>query len=257
MRFRRAQMMWSLAVPAFLSACDRPAIADDFEVTATFQHDAAAYTQGLATSGEALFESTGQYGRSDLRRVDLRTGAVLARQSLSPSHFGEGLALYGDRLYQLTWREGVVYVYDPASLALLDSLRLPGEGWGVTADNRHLYISDGSDSIRVVDPETFAVVRVVHVRYRGEPLRLLNELEYFRGAILANVYETNWIAVIDLESGEVTRLLDFAGLYPKRSRGAEVMNGIAIAPGGDELLLTGKFWPIVFQVRLRARADSA
>jgi glutamine cyclotransferase len=256
MRLCSTEMMISIAALALLAACERQAGGTDFEVTATFPHDATAYTQGFLTSGDDVFESTGQYGRSDVRRVDLRTGTVLARRALPASHFGEGLALFAGQLYQLTWKEAVVYVYDPASLDLRDSLPLLGEGWGLTADDQHLFLSDGSDSLRVVDAKSFSSVRVLHVRYRGAPLRMLNELEYYRGAILANVYETNWVAVIDPETGEVTRMLDFADLYPRRPPGAEVMNGIAVAPDRDELLLTGKFWPIVFQVRLNAPSDS-
>ncbi len=242
------------AVVLAACACERTDSAADFEITASYPHDASAYTQGLVTTDSGLYESTGRYGVSDLRRVDLRTGKVLARRALAPTEFGEGLALHAGRLYQLTWKEGTAYVYSPETLAPLDSLRYPGEGWGLASDGRRLYMSDGSDSIRVLVPETFAVERIIRVRYRGEPLRQLNELEFFDGALLANVYETSWVAQIDVGSGETIRVLDFEELYPRRPIGTEVMNGIAVTADGTQLLLTGKLWPVLFQVRLRSPA---
>jgi glutamine cyclotransferase len=168
---------------------------------------------------------------------------------LPDNRFGEGLALLGGKLYQLTWQSGVAYVYDKATLAKLDSVRYPGEGWGLATDGRSLIMSDGSDSLRIMSPD-FLVERVVHVRYQGSPLYKLNELEYFDGDILANVYETDWVARIELQTGNVKEVLDFAELYPDRPSTAEVMNGIAISPTRGELLLTGKHWPVLFQVRL-------
>lgn len=247
--------IFNIVASAAAGTCECWTHAADFEVTATFPHDPTAYTQGFLTIGEKVFESTGEYGRSDVRRVDLQTGAVLARRALPASHFGEGLALFAGRLYQLTWKEGIVYVYEPDSLAHVDSIYVPGERWGLAAVGQHLFLSDGSDSLRVVNAETFATEHIVHVRYQGSPLRQLNELEYFRGAILANIYRTNWVAVIDPKTGDVTRMLDFTDLYPIRTPGAGVMNGIAVAPGGKELLLTGKFWPSVFRVRVHESVD--
>ena len=182
---------------------------------------------------------------------------MLASRALPADRFGEGLVLFKGRLYQLTWQSGVAYVYDAATLALVDSLKYPGEGWGLATDGTSLIMSDGSDSLRVVTPETFAVERVVHVRYKGAPLKQLNELEFVGGDLLANVYETNWILRIDPKTGAVRELLDFADLYPSRSPRAEVMNGIAIAPDGRDLLLTGKMWPTLFEVRLRDTSRAA
>ena len=228
-----------------------------FETIATFSHDSTAYTQGLLWADSVLFESTGLNGHSEIRRVDLRSGRVLASRALPADRFGEGLALLRGRLYQLTWQSGVAYVYDAATLALVDSLKYPGEGWGLATDGTSLIMSDGSDSLRVVTPTTFAMERVVHVRYKGAPLKQLNELEFVGGDVLANVYETNWILRIDPKTGDVRALLDFADLYPSRSPRAEVMNGIAIAPDGRDLLLTGKMWPTLFEVRLREAAKTA
>lgn len=231
-------------------ACEPPSDPADFVVTATYPHDATAFTQGLVTVNGTLYESAGLYGRSDLRRVNLETGAVEARHALAATQFAEGLAFHDGRLYQLTWREGVAYVYDPISLTPVDSLRFPGEGWGLTSDGTSLFLSDGSDSIRVLTPGTFEVQRTVKVHHGGVPLNQLNELEYLDGMLLANIFGSTRIAVIDPTSGAVSRLLDFTSLYPRRTRTASVMNGIAVAPDGKHLLLTGKFWPLMFQVRL-------
>lgn len=177
---------------------------------------------------------------------------MLARRALAPDRFGEGLALLSGRLYQLTWKSGVAYTYDAATLAPLDSFHYAGEGWGLTTDGTSLIMSDGSDSLRFISPTTFQVQRAVHVRYQNAPLYQLNELEYVRGDVLANVYQSNWVLRIDPRTGAVREVLDFADLYPDRPPSAEVMNGIAVAPDGKQLLLTGKYWPVLFQVRLRS-----
>lgn len=221
-----------------------------FEITARFPHDPNAYTQGLLRADSVLFESTGRYGHSELRRVDLRSGRVLASRPLPADRFGEGLVLLKDRLYQLTWESGIAYTYDAVTLAPSDSFRYAGEGWGLATDGTSLIMSDGSDSLRVLSPATFQVERVVHVRSNDEPLYKLNELEYVNGELLANVYESTWILRIDPATGRVREMIDFADLYPDRAAPADVMNGIAIAPDSGQLLLTGKLWPVMFQVRL-------
>lgn len=227
-----------------------------FDVTARFPHDSGAYTQGLFWADSVLYESTGRYGHSDVRRVDLTTGRVLAKHDLAPDKFGEGLALAGGRLYQLTWKSGIAYVYDPATLALVDSIRYPGEGWGLTTDGTQLVMSDGSDSLRFMEPSTFRVDRVVHVRDNGQPIQQLNELEFVNGDVLANVYQSNWIVRVDPANGNVRETIDFADLYPKRAGYTDVMNGISLSPDGKQLLLTGKMWPVMFEVRLKPPADT-
>ena len=223
-----------------------------YEVTGRFQHDPTAYTQGLLWADSVLYESTGLYGHSELRRVDQRSGRVLSSKPLGANRFGEGLALLRGRLYQLTWKEGVAYTYDATTLAPRDSFHYAGEGWGLTTDGTSLIMSDGSDSLRVLSPETFQLQHVVHVRYNGAPLYQLNELEYANGEVLANVYQSNWVLRIDPATGTVREAIDFSSLYPDRPASADVMNGIAIAPDGQQLLLTGKLWPVLFQVRLRS-----
>jgi glutamine cyclotransferase len=243
-----------LLVCRALAACDsvghhEPA---EYEETAHFPHDPTAFTEGLVSVDSLLFESTGLYGHSELRRVDLRSGRVLASRALPADRFGEGLALLNGRLYQLTWKAGVAYTYDAATLTPGDSLHYAGEGWGLTTDGTELIMSDGSDSLRVLSPATFEVQRVIHIRYQDAPLYQLNELEYVDGELLANVYQTNWVVRIDPATGVVHEAIDFSDLYQNRSPFADVMNGIALAPDGRQLLLTGKRWPVLFQVQLRS-----
>lgn len=243
-----ATLVTALALSACGSAESREPAA--FDVVAQFPHDPTAYTQGLLWADSVLYESTGRYGHSEVRRVDLRSGRVLAARSLAADRFGEGLALLKGRLYQLTWQSGIAYTYDAITLAARDSFHYAGEGWGLTTDGTSLIMSDGSDSLRILSPASFEVQRVVHVRYNGSPLQKLNELEYVNGEVLANVYESDWVLRIDPATGDVRELIDFANLYPKRAAWSEVMNGIAIGPDSGQLLLTGKLWPTMFEVRL-------
>ncbi len=258
MTLRGARLLFatiaSLTGGATLASCGDNARdhAGSYEVTGTFPHDSDAYTQGLVFADGVLYESTGRYGRSELRRVDLRSGRVLASRPLAANRFGEGLTLLQGRLYQLTWKAGIAYTYDAATLAPLDSFHYAGEGWGLATDGTSLIMTDGSDSLRILSPVDFAVTRVVHVRYQNAPLYQLNELEYLNGEILANVYESNWVLRIDPATGLVREAIDFADLYPDRPATAEVMNGIALSPDGRQLLLTGKLWPRLLEVRLRA-----
>jgi len=236
-----------------LSACrgGEHARSARYDVTARYPHDPAAYTEGLVWGDGALYESTGLNAQSDVRRVDLKTGRVLASRALAANRFGEGLTLLHGRLFQLTWKDGVAYTYDPATLTPGDSFHYAGEGWGLTTDGTNLIMSDGSDSLRVYSPG-FELQRVIHVRYHDTPLQQVNELEYAGGEILANVYRTNWVMRIDPATGVANEAIDFGDLYPDRPVSADVMNGIAIAPDGQQLLLTGKQWPVLFQVRLHA-----
>lgn len=254
--WRTVASLRALLAVATLAACSNHKADGPFAVTAKFPHDPTAYTQGLLLDKGVLYESTGLYGHSDVRRVDLKSGRVLASRKLADNRFGEGLALLNGRLYQLTWKEGVAYTYDPATLAPGDSFRYGGEGWGLTTDGTSLIMSDGSDSLRYLSP-TFKVQRTVHVKYNNQPLSQLNELEYVHGDLLANVYQTDWVLRIDPQTGVVRQLLDFSDLYPKRPETAEVMNGISIAPDSGQLLLTGKLWPVMFEVRLEPTRGQA
>ena len=237
--------------------CDRreASLPSQFRVSRETTHDPTAYTQGLVLDDSVFYESTGLYGHSEIRKVDTASGRILQRSRLPETRFGEGLALLGDRLYQLTWESGIAYIYDKTSLTIIDSVAYPGEGWGLTTDGAALIMSDGSDSLRIMTPN-FKVTRAIHVRYQDSPMHQLNELEFLGGDVLANVYQSDWVVRIDLKTGNVKDLLDFAELYLEKPGSAEVMNGIAASPRG-ELFLTGKYWPKMYKVTLESpRAPS-
>lgn len=224
------------------------------EVVAAFPHDDRAYTQGLLVESGTLLESTGQYGESELREVDLESGEVERREALPQGYFGEGLAGVGDRLVQLTWREGVAIVYDRDTFEVLERVRYEGEGWGLCFDDQadHLVMSDGSATLTFRDPRTFAVTGSVEVTADGEPVDRLNELECVDGDVYANVYRTDEIVVIDAELGRVTASIDASPLRAELGDAprAEVLNGIARDPATGALYLTGKYWPGLYQVEL-------
>lgn len=224
---------------------------------ASFPHDRYAYTQGLVWHDGVLFESTGQYGLSSVRRVDLLSGEVRQRVTLPRTLFGEGLTVVGDRLVQLTWRSGRGRVYDLDTLEVVGDFRYEGEGWGLACDGERLVMSDGTDELRFLDMQSFAELRRLPVRADGRPVRQINELEWVDGQILANVWRTDWILRIDPDSGEVTAWIDLRGLFDYRAIPDEdaVPNGIAWDPEGRRLFLTGKLWPKVFQVELVERED--
>jgi len=223
-------------------------------VVAKYPHARDAFTQGLLWHDGAMYESTGRYGRSSLRRVRLEDGEVLAERSLDPSFFGEGLALVDDRLVQLTWRSGVAVFSDLESLEPQEMLRYPGEGWGLCFDGADLVMSDGSSILELRDPDTMALLREMTV-WRGErPVRNLNELECVGDDIYANVWQSNEIMRIDAKTGRVTAVIDASGLLTAiESLRSDVLNGIAYKPDTDTFLLTGKLWPHVFEVELVAR----
>jgi glutamine cyclotransferase len=244
---------WVVALTTAALACRGEVRSQDYTIEARYPHDTAAYTQGLVYAEGQLYESTGRLGRSQVRRVDLETGRVLASTPLAPDRFGEGLTLLGDKLYQLTWKSGVGYVYDVQTLARLDSFSYAGEGWGLATDGTSLIMSHGTATLRFLDPGSFQVIREVTVQEEGSPLSQVNELEYVRGALYANVYQSNWLVRIDPGSGEVRDWIDLAGLLPESQRTptTDVLNGIAFREGTGHLLVTGKLWPTVFEIRLR------
>jgi glutamine cyclotransferase len=219
------------------------------EVLAEVPHDPGAFTQGLELADGVLYEGTGLEGRSQLRELDPATGAVRRTVPLADDLFGEGITVVGDRIWQLTWRDGVALEWDRASLTLLREVPIEGEGWGLCHDGDRLVRSDGSDRLRFHDPVTFAETGSVAVTLDGEPVTDLNELECVDGQVWANVWQTDRIVRIDPASGQVTAVVDAAGLLDQRQRaGADVLNGIA-ALGGAEYLITGKLWPTAFRVR--------
>lgn len=225
----------------------------DYEIVAEHPHDPRAFTQGLILAGDRLFESTGQYGDSELRRVELGTGRVLESRKLAGQLFGEGLALFGDWLYQLTWRAGRCLVYGADNLAPFGEHRYQGEGWGLTSDGEHLLMSDGSSRIQVRDPADFKLLDQIQVRDGDNPVPRLNELEWIRGLIWANVWQTTRIAIIDPETGKVVAWLDLAALVQRQPPGSNVLNGIAYDAESGRILVTGKWWPKLYEIRTLMR----
>jgi glutamine cyclotransferase len=223
---------------------------------ASWPHDTAAFTQGLVIVAGRLMEGTGVEGRSEVREVDRATGRVRRRVALSRPMFGEGIAVIGPRLFQLTWKDGRGYVYDATTLAPVDSFSYIGEGWGLAGDGRRLYLSDGTSHIRVIDPNGFRVERTFQVQEANRPVWMLNELEWVRGELWANVYQTTLIARIDPITGRVVGWLDVGGLLTPAERQAVadrggVANGIAFDSVRQRLLVTGKLWPRIFEVDVR------
>lgn len=224
-----------------------------YEVVRVHPHDRGAFTQGLIFRDGHLYESTGLNGRSSLRKVELESGKVLEQVEVDRAYFAEGLTDWGSRLLQLTWQSGKAFVYERASLKQVATRTYPGEGWGLTQDGKRLILSDGTPVLRFLDPETFAETGRVTVTYAGRPLANLNELEFVKGEIFANVWQSNSIVVIDPASGQVTRRIDLPGLLDANDRRepVDVLNGIAYDAKGDRLFVTGKLWPKLFEIRLK------
>jgi glutamine cyclotransferase len=244
-----------LLIPALaLAACAPgrlPSIR--YDVIRTLPHDPQAFTQGLLVLDGRLLESTGLYSSSTLRELDPATGAEMRRQAMPKDLFGEGLAHHGGRLYQLTWREGVVRVYDADSLELRDQLPLSGQGWGLATWSNRLVASDGTALLRFYEPATMERTGELIVTAEDRPLARLNELEMVEDDLFANVWGDTRIARIDLRTGRVTGWLDAAPLVPESLRGHReaVLNGIAYEPATRRLFITGKNWPVLYELRLR------
>ncbi len=222
------------------------------KIVSTYPHDSEAFTQGLVFENGILYESTGLQGRSSVRKVDVKTGSVLQIQRLPPQLFGEGITVFGERLIQLTWRSGVGLVYEKRSFRLLKEFTYPTEGWGLTHDGRRLIMSDGTATLRFLDPETFKELGSIAVFDGNGPVGGLNELEYVRGEIYANVWPTTRIARIDPETGRVVAWIDLEALARQHAmfNPDAVPNGIAYDPRGDRLFVTGKLWPNLYEIKL-------
>ncbi len=230
-----------------------------FEVVNVFPHDPGAFTQGLLFHNGVLFESTGQYGSSTVRKVELTSGKPFKRFDLPPQFFGEGLAVLGDKIYQLTWQEGTAFVYD-MNLSPIGRFNYRGEGWGLTTDGESLMMSDGSEKIVFLNPETFETKRTIVVRdERNRSVKKLNELEWVKGEIWANIWHSeeigkpNHIARIDPSSGNIIGWINLDGLSPEDvARSPEnTLNGIAYDEKTDRIFITGKQWEKLFEIRLK------
>ena len=225
----------------------------DYEVVRTLPHRTDAFTQGLALADGRLYEGTGRYGLSTLSLLDPANGRVLGERPLARGYFGEGLTVLGDRVYQLTWREGTGFLYDRKTLEPLGSFRYPGEGWGLTHDGRRLLMSDGSPELRFLDPGPLEETGRITVRARGRPVAALNELEYARGEVLANVWRSDVLLRIDPEDGNVLGWIDLGPLRTREGRLPEeaVPNGVAFDAASGELTVTGKLWSRFYVLRAR------
>lgn len=245
-----AVLGWALAMRAYEGDQAPPVYA--YEVVNVYPHDPAAFCQGLAFADGYLYEGTGRYGASSLRQVDLESGRVLKHVRLGPRLFGEGIAVSGDDLIQLTWRNRVGFVYDKQSFARRSVFRYSGEGWGITRMRERLVMSDGSATLRFLDPKTFRVVDRITVRNQNVPVDKLNELEYVQGEIYANVWGSDRIARISPKTGQVLGWIDLGGLLPRHQRANidAVLNGIAFDPEAKRLFVTGKLWPKLFEIRV-------
>ncbi len=224
-----------------------------YEIINAFPHDRTAFTQGLVFLDGKMIESTGLNGHSTLREVDLTSGRVLRQAPVPDQYFAEGLAVLGGKAYQLTWQAQKGFVYDEANFRVEREFTYTGEGWGLATDGHSLIMSDGTAQIRFLDPATFKVERTIQVAVKGQPVNQLNELEYIKGEIFANVWRTDFVVRIDPANGAVTGVVNFTGLLPlaERDPTTDVLNGIAYDNATDRLFVTGKLWPKLYEVRLK------
>jgi glutaminyl-peptide cyclotransferase len=224
-----------------------------YEVVASYPHDTAAYTQGLVFRDGLLYESTGQYDKSTLRRVELKKGKVKKKIEVPGQYFAEGMTILNDKIYQVTWQSEKGFIYDLKDFKLEREFTYQGEGWGLTNDGQFLILSDGTNQLRFLEPQTFQVTRTVSVFDDKQPLGNLNELEYIRGEIYANVWKTDRIVRLDPQTGRILAWVDLTGLRPEETlnNGENVLNGIAFDEEHDRLYVTGKRWPKIFEIRLK------
>jgi glutamine cyclotransferase len=256
-------MRYPLAAPLFaLAACAEAAptapAADapvyGVEIVRTYPHDPAAFTQGLLFRDGYLYESTGMVGESSIRKVNLTDGKVIRSTTVPAGVFGEGMVNWGPELISISWQNGRGFRWDRETFRKLGEFRYSGEGWGLTQNGRELIMSDGTPELRFLDPKTFAERRRLRVTYKGQPVANLNELEWVKGEIFANIWQTELIARIDPKTGNVVGVINLQGLQAKSGRSGpdNVLNGIAYDARGDRLFVTGKRWPALYEIRLTA-----
>ncbi|MFH1687688.1 MAG: glutaminyl-peptide cyclotransferase [bacterium] len=247
------------ALAGLLAGCgseepEKPRVARQYgyRVVNQYPHDTAAFTQGLIYYNDFLYEGTGNRGRSDLRKVDLRSGEVLQRQAIPDSLFGEGITIFDSKIYQLTWLDGIAFVWDLETFDSLGSFPLDAQGWGLTHNGSSLIASDGTPTIYFRDPQTFAIRRTIQVHDHLGPIVGLNELEYVKGEIWANIWQFNFLARISPDDGQVLGWIRLAGLeQPVDSlTGSGVLNGIAYDADHERIYVTGKNWPVLYEIEV-------
>lgn len=225
---------------------------ESYRIVKAYPHDAGAFTEGLEFHNGALWESTGLNGQSSIRKVDLATGKVLENHPLSTLYFGEGITFFGDRLYQLTYMNGIAFVYDPKTFRQIESFHYSGEGWALTHDTKRLIMTDGSSALRFLNPPDFRELGRLVVRDAGRPVTNLNELEWIDGEIWANIWTKEIVARIDPATGNVKSWIDFAGLRHEAgcTISCDVLNGIAYDAAHKRIFVTGKNWPKLFEIQV-------
>jgi glutamine cyclotransferase len=230
-----------------------------YQVVNTFPHDPEAFTQGLVFENGIMYEGTGLYGNSSIRKVDLETGKVLQIYNLPMQYYGEGITVYKDTLIQLTLESNKGFVYDKTSLDLLREFSYSTQGWGITHNGDRIIMSDGTSTLNFLNPETFNKIGQIEVHDVNGPLEMINELEYINGKIYANIWKTDNIAIIDPQNGHVTGWINLSGLLDTRDYGepADVLNGIAYDAKADRLFVTGKLWPLLFEIKPVGRTSGS
>jgi glutamine cyclotransferase len=231
-----------------------------FEVVASFPHDPAAFTEGLLFADGVMYESTGMEGASWIRKVDLATGAVQQQHDVDKQYFGEGIVVWQDKIYSLTWKNQKGFILDKATFAPKGEFAYPGEGWALTTDGKQIFMSDGTSQIRTLDPNTLQETGRIDVKMNGRPVDQINELEFIKGEIWANIFQADRIIRIDPASGEVKGVVFLANLLKpedRAGRNVDVLNGIAYDSAGDRIFVTGKYWPKIYQIKLKDPAAPA
>jgi len=268
MRAKRIRMSWfnslyAIFIAAFLvqlglgdleNSSNAPVC--DFDIAEEYPHDAKAFTQGLVYEKGVLYEGTGLYGKSSLRKVDLESGSLLEIVTLPNRFFGEGLTIWDNKLMQLTWQSGIGLVYNKSTMDKVDEFTYPTEGWGITSDDEKLIMSDGTDTLILLDPRNFQKIGDLKVRDGSRPIFGLNELEYIKGEIYANVWPTSRIAMISPKTGKILAWIDFESKIRELNwKNADVLNGIAYDNEKDRIFITGKLWPKLFEIRISKQLD--
>ena len=256
-RVNSIKTLFLLSLLPAAGALAAPAIPTyDFKVVRSYPHDPQAFTQGLLYRDGFLYESTGLNGKSSIRKVNLETGKVLQSKDIPPQYFGEGLTVWKDTLVGITWQTQTGFVFDLATFDLRNQFAYPGEGWGLAQNGKELVLSDGSATLRFLDPKTFLEVRRVKVTADGIAVNQINELEVVGDEIFANIWHTNTIARIDQNTGKIVGWIDLGKLYPdagKGPTGENVLNGIAWDADKKRLFVTGKLWPKLYEIKLVPR----
>jgi len=253
---RTPYLYFLVCLCSLLSGCsnnlEEKTVEFSYVIVNKYPHDPNAFTQGLVWDNGAVDEGTGLLGRSSLRQVDLGTGKIIRRIDHDKDIFAEGITVFQDRVYQLTWKNKIIFVYDKQDFSLISSYQYPREGWGVTHDNLNIIVSEGTDTLYFLDPLTLGEKRSISVHDNSSNIHYLNELEYIEGKIYANIWKSNLIAIINPDNGIVEGWLDLTGLYDLLShdRALDVLNGIMYDQKKKKLFVTGKLWPILFEIKV-------